>query len=84
MKKRRTVDESTLAGAQQRASLSGPSLGYLISELSATRPETQSLRQEGQTMPEEFRTQIRLVAKWVIGVPLAFGTALTGWSWLHN
>jgi hypothetical protein len=67
------IDESSIAGAQHKASMSGPSLGYLISELSAARPGMESLRQEGQTMLEEHRTQARRVVKWLAGLPLAFG-----------
>lgn len=77
-KKRQVVDESTLAGAQHKISLSGPSLGHLISELSATRPGMEALRQEGQTMSEEHRTLARRIAKWVVGVPFAFGTIVVG------
>ena len=77
-KKRKVVDETSIAGAQHRASMSGPSLGYLISELSATRPGMESLRQESQTMSEEHRTQARQVAKWMAGIPLAFGAVVFG------
>ena len=72
-KKHKIIDESSIAGAQHKASMSGPSLGYLISELSATRPGMESLRQEGQTMLEEHRTQARRVVKWLAGIPLALG-----------
>ena len=56
-KKRKIIDETSIAGAQHRASMSGPSLGYLISELSATRPGMEALRREGHTMSEEHRMQ---------------------------
>lgn len=72
-KKRKIVDESSIAGAQHKASMSGPSLGYLISELSATRPGMEPIRQEGHTMLEEHRTQARRVVKWLAGIPLALG-----------
>ena len=81
-KKPRRVDESTLAGAQHKPSLSGPSLGHLISELSATRPGMEDLRKEGQTMSKEHRTLARKVAKYVVGLPLAFGTVVVGAGWL--
>lgn len=80
----RRIDESTLAGAQHRPSLSGPSLGHLISELSATRPGMEDLRREGQTMTEEHRTLARTVAKYVVGLPLAFGTVVVGVKWLSE
>lgn len=83
-KKPRRIDESTLAGAQHKPSLSGPSLGHLISELSATRPGMEDLRREGQTMSEEHRTLARQVAKYVVGLPLAFGTLVVGVKWLSQ
>ena len=82
IQRRRVVDESTLAGAQHKMSLSGPSLGHLVSELSATRPGMERLRREGQTMSEEHRTQVRQVAKWIIGVPFTIGTVLVGSNWM--
>ena len=82
--RRRVIDESTLAGAQHKPSLSGPSLGHLITELSATRPGTEGLRVEGQTMSEEQRTQARTVAKWIVGVPLAFGSSVVAVNWLKQ
>lgn len=83
-KRARRVDESTLAGAQHKPSLSGPSLGHLISELSATRPGMEELRREGQTMSEEHRTLARRVAKYIVGVPLAFGMLVVGAGWLFQ
>lgn len=77
-KKRRVIDESTLAGAQHKPSLSGPSLGHLISELSATRPGMESLRMEGHTIPEYQRTQIRQLAKWILAVPVTMGATVMG------
>ena len=82
-KKRRVVDESTLAGAQHKPGLSGPSLGHLIAELSATRPGMEALRREGHTMSEEHRTRARQVTKWIVGLPLAFGTTVVGFNWLQ-
>lgn len=61
--------------------MSGPSLGYLISELSATRPGMEALRREGQTMSEEHRTQARRIVKWMAGIPLAFGGIVLGINW---
>lgn len=77
-------DESTLSGAQHKPSLGGPSLGHLISELSATTPEMikQGLRQEGHTMEEGQRTFARKVTIGVMGVPVIIGTAIVGWNWL--
>jgi hypothetical protein len=80
-KKRKIIDESSIAGAQHRASMSGPSLGYLISELSATRPGMETLRQEGQTMSEEHRTRARRVVKWMACIPLAFGGVVLAINW---
>ena len=77
-KRRKVVDETSIAGAQHKASMSGPSLGYLISELSATRPGMESLRREGQTMSEEHRTQARQVVKWLAAIPLALGAVVVG------
>lgn len=77
---RRPVDETTLAGAQHKVSLSGPSLGHLISELSATKPGMEALRQPGQTVPEEQRTTARRIAQWIIGVPIVFGTGVVGFN----
>lgn len=81
-RKRRKIDETTIAGAQHRASFSGPSLGYLIAELSATRPGM--TRIEGQTMMESHRTLARKVTQWVIGLPVAVGTALVGINWMRT
>ena len=78
------LDESTFANVQHKPSLSGPSLGHLLSELSATKPGMEHLRQEGQTMAEEHRTQARQVAKWVVDLPLAFGSVVVGGSWLMS
>ncbi|KAK4609267.1 hypothetical protein CLAFUR4_14544 [Fulvia fulva] len=78
--RKRIVDETTLAGAQHKVSLSGPSLGHLLSELSATRPGMESLRKPGATMSEGHRTQARQTAKWLMGVPVAFGTVVVGYN----
>lgn len=53
-------------------------MGHLISELGATRAGMEGLRKEGETMSEEQRTFARKVAKWVLGVPLLFGTTVVG------
>ena len=82
---RRSInDETTLASAKHKPSLSGPSLGHLISELSATTPEMLKggSRREGHTMNEEHRTIARKVAIGIVGLPLAFGSAVVGGAWL--
>lgn len=79
----RIIDESTLAGAQHRPSLSGPSLGHLISELSATRPGMAGFRQEEQTLLEEHRTYARHTAQWIVGLPLVLGTLVVGFNWFR-
>ena len=77
-------DETTLASAKHKPSLSGPSLGHLISELTATTPEMlkAGLRREGHTMNEEHRTLARQVAIGIVGLPLAFGSVVVGGVWL--
>ncbi|KAF2163097.1 hypothetical protein M409DRAFT_26544 [Zasmidium cellare ATCC 36951] len=80
-KRRPPPDESTLAGAQHKVSLSGPSLGHLISELSATRPGMEALRQPGQTISEEHRSLIRTTAKLILGVPIVIGTGIVGYNY---
>ncbi|KAF2767112.1 hypothetical protein EJ03DRAFT_162367 [Teratosphaeria nubilosa] len=60
-------------------SLGGSSLGHLVSELSATRPGMESLRQ-GQTMSEEDRTHARSIAKWIVGIPFAVGGSILAWT----
>ena len=82
--KHRTTDESKLAGVQHRISLSGPSLGHLVSELSATRPGMEAIRQPGQTMSEEHRTLARRVVQWIVGVPLTLGTIIVGVNWVQE
>ncbi|KAM0802714.1 hypothetical protein BDR22DRAFT_819394 [Usnea florida] len=82
---RRSInDETTLASAKHKPSLSGPSLGHLISELSATTPEMLKAgsRREGHTMNEEHRTLARKVAIGIVGLPLAFGSVVVGGTWL--
>lgn len=82
---RRSVsDETTLASAKHKPSLSGPSLGHLISELTATTPEMLKAgsRREGHTMNEEHRTLARKVAIGIVGLPLAFGSVVVGGVWL--
>ena len=81
-KRRKVIDETTIAGAQHKASFSGPSLGYLIAELSATRPGV--VRIEGQTMPEDHRTMARRVMQLIVGLPLALGTVIVGYNWMKK
>ncbi len=80
----RLPDESTLAGAQHKPSLSGPSLGHLFSELSATTPQMlrDGVRVKGETMEEEHRTQARRVALVLMGLPVGVGVVWVGWEWL--
>lgn len=82
--RRSSPDETTLAGAQHKVSLSGPSLGHLISELSATRPGMEALRQPGQTITEEHRSLIRTTAKLILGVPLVIGTGIVGFNYFSD
>lgn len=81
---RRSADETTLASAKHKPSLSGPSLGHLITELSATTPDMlrERVRKEGQTISEEHRTLARNVAIGIVGLPLAVGGVLVGVGWL--
>lgn len=83
-KRRSSPDETTLAGAQHKVSLSGPSLGHLISELSATRPGMEALRQPGQTISEEHRSMIRGTAKLILGVPLVIGTGIVCFNYFSD
>lgn len=80
--RRKVIDETTLGGAQHKVSLSGPSLGHLISELSATRPGMEDLRRPGMTMSEEHRTQARTVVKYMVGVPVVIGTGIVGYNFV--
>lgn len=75
-------DESTLAGAQHKPRLSGPSMGHLISELSATTPQMveDGLRVEGQTMIEEHRTFARRIAIVMVGLPCALAGGAGAWG----
>jgi hypothetical protein len=59
-------------------SLSRPSLGVLITELSPTTAATAGDRKEGQTIPEHHRTQARRTAQLILGVPVAIGTIIVG------
>lgn len=81
---RRSADETTLASAKHKPSLSGPSLGHLITELSATTPDMlrEGVRKEGHTMNEEHRTLARRVAIGTVGLPLALGSVVVGAVWL--
>lgn len=82
--RRSAAAETTLGSARHKPSLSGPSLGHLLSELSPTTPEmlAAGLRQEGQTMNEEHRTLARKVTIGIVGLPLAFGSLVVGGTWL--
>ena len=82
--RRSVIDETTLASAKHKPTLSGPSLGHLISELTATTPEMLKAgsRREGHTMNEEHRTLARKVAIGIVGLPLAFGSVVVGGVWL--
>lgn len=64
----------------QPTRLSSPSLGHLISELSATRPGHGQRRRRGGAdgMDEGDRAQARRVAAWVVGVPAGFGAVVVG------
>ncbi|KXT10561.1 hypothetical protein AC579_8339 [Pseudocercospora musae] len=76
---KKIIDETTMGGAQHKVSLSGPSLGHLISELSATRPGMEAIR-NGRTMSEENRTQARTVVKYIVGIPVVIGTGIVGYN----
>lgn len=79
----RPRDETKLSGAQHKPSLSGPSMGHLISELSATTPQMlkDGLRTEGHTMNEADRTFARRIAIALVGFPLAIGSVWVGYKW---
>ena len=79
---KRVVNEATLAGAKHKVSLSGPSLGHLLSELSATRPGMEALRRPGETMSEGHRTQARRTAQLLMGVPVVLGTVVVVYNFL--
>ncbi len=81
-KGRRIRDETKLSGVQHRPSLSGPSLGILLTELSATNADNAGMRKEGHTMSEEHRTTARRMAQLLLGVPVAFGTVVVGCNWV--
>jgi hypothetical protein len=68
-----------MAGAQHKPSLSGPSLGHLISELSATRPGMESVRREGMTMSEEHRTLARRVVMGMGAFTTVLGAGVFGY-----
>lgn len=80
----RGADETSIASAKHKPSLSGPSLGHLLTELSATTPDMlkEGLREEGHTLNEEHRTLARKVAIGIVGLPLAFGSIIVGIVWL--
>ncbi|GIZ38445.1 hypothetical protein CKM354_000186200 [Cercospora kikuchii] len=83
-RKRKVIDETTLGGAQHKVSLSGPSLGHLISELSATRPGMEHVRGPGRDLAEDQRTMIRNVVKAIVVVPSLIGAAIVGWNWYSS
>ncbi|OQO00576.1 hypothetical protein B0A48_13066 [Cryoendolithus antarcticus] len=60
--------------------MGGASFAHLISELSATKPGMESLRQVGETMDEGDRARARNVAIWVVGLPIVVGTGLASSS----
>lgn len=80
-----SADETSIASAKHKPSLSGPSLGHLLTELSPTTPEMlkAGLRVEGHTMNEEHRTLARKVTMGILGLPLALGslTVVGAWLW---
>lgn len=84
---RHLPNETSIAGAQHKPSLSGPSLGHLISELSATTPEMikQGLRKEGETVAEADRTRIRRLAFTMGAIPMIVAggyimSSVMGWN----
>ena len=82
----RGANETTITSAKHKPSLSGPSLGHLISELSPTTPGMlkEGLRKEGHTMSEEHRTIARKVAIGIVGLPLAIGSIVVSIAWLWH
>lgn len=72
------IDESSIASAQHRPSIGGASLAHLVSELSATKPGMESLREAGKTMDESQRTHARKVTTWVMGLPVLLGSVIVG------
>lgn len=84
-KPRASADETSIASAKHKPSLSGPSLGHLLTELSPTTPDMlqAGLRAQGHTMDEEHRTLARKVTIGILGLPLALGslTVVTAWFW---
>lgn len=80
-RRRKVIDETTLAGAQHKVSLSGPSLGHLISELSATRPGMEHVRGPGRQMGEDERTTIRNVVKTIVVFPSMIGAGIVAYNY---
>lgn len=79
-----SADETSIASAKHKPSLSGPSLGHLLTELSPTTPEMlkAGLRAEGHTMNVEHRTLARKVTLGILGLPLALGSLAVVAAWL--
>ena len=81
-------DETTLAGARHKPSLSmsGPSLGYLISELTPTTPAMlrDGTRVPGEMMEEEHRTMARRVVLGFMAVPVGVGLLGVLWWWVMD
>ncbi|KAH7055990.1 hypothetical protein B0J12DRAFT_697764 [Macrophomina phaseolina] len=78
LRRNRPAAELSIAGASHQPRLAGPSLGCLVSELSATNltAAAQQLRREAGTMPETQRAALRRMAIWLFGLPAALGAGL--------
>nr|OQO18034.1 hypothetical protein B0A51_14675 [Rachicladosporium sp. CCFEE 5018] len=76
----RKIDDSSWASAAHKPSMGGASFAHLISELSATKPGMEAMRQQGETMDEGDRARARTVAVWVVGLPIVFGAGVVGWT----
>lgn len=83
-----TKPELSIADAQHKPSLSDPSIGHLISELSSTNlsAAARALRADapGGTIPEAQRAGIRRVAYWIAGVGVAVGGGLGFLGWFRG
>ncbi|TKA23696.1 hypothetical protein B0A50_06532 [Salinomyces thailandicus] len=83
--KKPTLDNSSIfCGAEHKPSMGGASLGHLVSELSATKAGMEHIRREGETMNEDQRAMARNLAKWIVGLPMAFAGAVGGIAWLKQ
>jgi hypothetical protein len=62
-----------MGDAQHKPRLSGMSFGLLISELNGSNltAATQAFRSQG-SIPDSERAVLRKLAKWVLGIPIAF------------